>query len=123
MERGNSLMAKQLFQAALSEYQKCLVIDPGNATAKSNIVLLHNNWGIYYFRHNQYPDAQSEWQTALRLNPNDSKAKNNMLILKKELNRLGVELSDQLPAQDKQPPQKQETIQDEAKSQKMKVRR
>ncbi len=113
IERGNTLMARQLFKEALAQYEKCLSIDPGNATAKGNIVLLHNNWGIYYFRHNQYQDAQAEWQTALRLNPNDNKAKTNMLILKRELNRLGIELSNQLP--EKQTPEKQESVQSENK--------
>jgi len=91
--RGNVLMAKQLFKEALGEYEKCLDVDPGNVTARSNIVLLHDNWGVYYFRHNQYQDAQVEWETALQLNPNDSKAKSNMLVLKNTLAHMGLDLN------------------------------
>lgn len=93
IERGNVLMAKQLFKEALSEYEKCLDMEPGNITGKSNIVLLHDNWGVYYFRHNQYQDAQVEWETALQLNPNDSKAKSNMLVPKNTLAHLGLDLN------------------------------
>ncbi len=93
IERGNALMSRQLYKEALSEYQKSLDIDPGNTTARANIVLLHNNWGIYYFKHNQYQDAQAEWAMALQLNPNDSKAKNNMQVLKSTLARMGVDLN------------------------------
>ncbi len=93
IERGNVCMARQLFKEALGEYEKCLDVDPGNITAKSNIVLLHDNWGVYYFKHNQYQDAQMEWETALQLNPNDSKAKANMLVLKNTLAHMGLDLN------------------------------
>lgn len=93
IEQGNILMSKQLFKEALSEYERCLRTDPNNATARANIVLLHDNWGVYYFRHNQYQDAQIEWETALRLNPNDSKAKSNMLVLKNTLAKLGLDIN------------------------------
>jgi tetratricopeptide (TPR) repeat protein len=64
--------------------------DPSNTTAKDNIVLTHNNWGIDFFHHNKYEDAREHWNTALRLNPNDRNAKNNLNVLRAQLKKLGL---------------------------------
>jgi len=93
IEHGNALMQKHAFKEALADYEKCVAMDPGNITARSNIVLLHDNWGVYYFAHNQYQDAQVEWETALQLNPKDAKAKRNMLVLKNTLAHMGLDLN------------------------------
>jgi hypothetical protein len=64
--------------------------DPSNQTAKDNIVLTHNNWGIDFFRHNKYEDAREHWNKALQLNPNNFNAKNNLNVLRAQLKKLGL---------------------------------
>lgn len=87
--KGNSLMARNLYKQAVDEYEKCLEIDPENSYAKSNIVLAHNNWGIYHFNQGQYDLAKEQWQCALRLNPGDRLARYNLNVWQKTMARLG----------------------------------
>ena len=74
--------------AAIDEYNAALDIDPGSQTAKENIVLAHNNWGIFLFHHNKYDEAKAEWDKALQMNPLDRNAKQNLAVLKQTLSRL-----------------------------------
>lgn len=91
VNKGNYLMSKGQYQAAIDEYSQCFMIDPGNQVAKDNTVLCHNNWGISLFRQHKYDEAQSQWDEALKLNPYDRNAKNNLRVLKVTLDRQGAQ--------------------------------
>jgi hypothetical protein len=88
VNKGNYLLTHQQFQAALTEYEQALESEPTNPVAKANIVLVHNNWGILYFRQRKYDEARNEWNESLKLSPNDRNAKNNLLVLKTTLAKL-----------------------------------
>jgi hypothetical protein len=87
--KGNLCLGRQQFQQAIAEYESALAIDSSSTIAKENIVLTHNNWGIYYFRQKKFDEARSEWDQALKLNPSDRNAKNNLVVLKNTLAKLG----------------------------------
>jgi tetratricopeptide (TPR) repeat protein len=90
ISKGNTLLIRRDYEGAIGEYENALMADPNNQTAKDNIVLTHNNWGIDFFRHNKYADAREHWNTALQLNPNDRNAKNNLNVLRAQLKKLGL---------------------------------
>ncbi|MBA3856438.1 MAG: hypothetical protein C0507_05955 [Cyanobacteria bacterium PR.3.49] len=102
LQKGNIHLTRLEFQAALDAYTECLLLEPNNRTAKENIVLTHNNWGIYWFQKRKYKEAREEWEQALKLNPADRNARNNMQILRVTLSRQG--LTDE--GEKKQPPAK-----------------
>ena len=87
--KGNTLLQRRDYDGAIAEYEAALLVDPSNTTARDNIVLTHNNWGIELFRQKKYDDAREQWNTALKLNPYDRNAKNNLNVLKTTLARLG----------------------------------
>jgi tetratricopeptide (TPR) repeat protein len=88
--KGNALLTHRDYEGAIAEYEEALMKDPSNTTAKDNIVLTHNNWGIDFYKHNKYEDAREHWNTALKLNPNDRNAKNNLSVLRAQLKKLGL---------------------------------
>jgi hypothetical protein len=88
--RGNSLLQRRDYEGAIAEYEQALEIDPMSSTAKENIVLSHNNWGIDLFRQKKYDEAKEQWSTALKLNPYDRNACNNLNVLKTTLAKLGT---------------------------------
>lgn len=90
LQKGNNHLTRLEFQLALDAYTECLVLEPNNRTAKENIVLTHNNWGIYWFQKRKYKEAREEWEQALKLNPADRNARNNMQILRVTLSRQGL---------------------------------
>jgi tetratricopeptide (TPR) repeat protein len=71
LERGNELAQKGDLDGALTEYQKVLKEDEGNALA-------HNNLGIVYKRKGLYLSAVDEFKAALQNLPNYFKAYNNL---------------------------------------------
>lgn len=87
--KGNSLLQRRDYEGAIAEYEQALLIDPTSTTAKDNIVLSHNNWGIDLFRQKRYDEAREQWSTALKLNPYDRNARNNLNVLKTTLAKLG----------------------------------
>ena len=88
VNKGNYLLTHQQFQAALTQYEQALELDPMNSVAKANIVLVHNNWGIQYFHQRKYDEARNEWNASLKLSPTDHNAKNNLQILKTTLAKM-----------------------------------
>src|SRR5271154_2298524 len=64
IDRGNYLLSKRQFQQAIDTYQKVLDLEPNNPYAKINILLTHNDWGIFYFQNGNYESAKSEWDKA-----------------------------------------------------------
>lgn len=113
LSTGNYLLSQNRFKQALEAYEQCLILDPGNAYAKSNIVLVHNNWGIFYFRKAQYELAKQEWLTALNLDPKNRNVKNNLATWQKAMQKLGhptdmsttKEETSTLPISEKEEPQ------------------
>jgi tetratricopeptide (TPR) repeat protein len=97
VNRGNYYMAHNLFKRAIDEYEKCLDLDPDNSYAKGNIILAHNNWGIYHFHQGEYDLAKKEWEMALRLDPNDRNARNNLAIWQRTMARMGKPTSQPAP--------------------------
>ena len=87
--KGNSLLQHRDYEGAIAEYEQAMQIDATNNTARDNIVLTHNNWGIDLFRQKKYEEAREQWEMALKLNPYDRNAKNNLGVLKTTLTRLG----------------------------------
>lgn len=79
--RGNMLLARRLFQDAISEYETVLQIDPSHAIAKGNLALAHNEWGIWFYRYKKYKEAKEQWEIAAKLNPNDQNVKRNLKLL------------------------------------------
>ncbi len=98
--RGNTCLGRRDYDGALSEYEAALEIEPSNVTARDNIVLTHNNWGIDLFRQKKYEEAKEQWETALKLNPYDRNAKNNLAVLKTTLARLGPAAAPSSPGSD-----------------------
>jgi hypothetical protein len=94
IDRGNYLMSRQQFQQAIDDYQEVLELEPNNLYAHTNIVLAHNNWGIYHFHRGEFEQAKAEWDKALTIDPNDHNARNNLLVLKRTLTRLGKNLDE-----------------------------
>lgn len=103
LQKGNNHLNRLEFQHALDAYTECLLVEPNNRTAKDNIVLTHNNWGIWYFQKRKYKEAREEWEQALKLNPNDRNARQNMQVLRVTMSRMG--LTDE--GEKKTPPAKQ----------------
>ena len=100
ISKGNTFLIRRDYEGAIGEYENALMADPNNQTAKDNIVLTHNNWGIDFFRHNKYADAREHWNTALQLNPNDRNAKNNLNVLRAQLKKLGLSPDGSAPKND-----------------------
>jgi Tetratricopeptide repeat len=94
IERGNYLMNRGQFQPAIDVYQQVLDLEPNNPYARANIVLAHNNWGIFYFHKGDLDLAKAEWDKALAIDSNDRNAKNNLLVLKRRLSQLGKSMDD-----------------------------
>lgn len=90
LQKGNNHLTRFEFQQALDAYTECLLCDPNNRTAKDNIVLTHNNWGIWWFQKRKYKEAREEWEQALKLNPMDRNARANMQVLKVTLKQQGL---------------------------------
>ncbi len=88
--KGNSLMQRHDYEGAIAEYEQALLIDSTSTTAKDNIVLTHNNWGIDLFHQKKYDEAREQWNTALKLNPYDRNAKNNLNVLRVQMTKLGL---------------------------------
>jgi len=89
INKGNYYLTHNLFAQAIAEYEKSLELDPQNHYARGNLVLAHNNWGIFYFNQGKYDLAKQEWQTALRLSPNDRNARNNLATWQQAMVRMG----------------------------------
>ncbi|HEY9717251.1 MAG TPA: tetratricopeptide repeat protein, partial [Trichormus sp.] len=98
INKGNTYLAHNQFDKALDEYDKCLMIDPGNSAAKENIILAHNNCGMMFYYQKRYADAKAEWDEALKLNPYDRNIKRNLGILKTTLERLDQQNAAKKPA-------------------------
>lgn len=103
LQKGNVHLTRLEFQQALDAYTECLLCDPNNRTAKDNIVLTHNNWGIWWFQKRKYKEAREEWEQALKLNPMDRNSRANMQVLKVTLKQQGLNEDGEKPA----PPQPQ----------------
>lgn len=103
LQKGNNHLTRFEFQQALDAYTECLLCDPTNRTAKDNIVLTHNNWGIWWFQKRKYKEAREEWEQALKLNPMDRNARANMQVLKVTLKQQGLTEDGEKP----KPPQAQ----------------
>lgn len=103
LQKGNNHLTRFEFQQALDAYTECLLCDPTNRTAKDNIVLTHNNWGIWWFQKRKYKEAREEWEQALKLNPMDRNARANMQVLKVTLKQQGLSEDGEKP----KPPQAQ----------------
>ena len=65
IQKGNYFLSRMQFTEALGEYEEALRTNPGSSVAKDNIVLVHNNWGISYFRQKKYEEAEKQWREAL----------------------------------------------------------
>lgn len=102
LQKGNNHLNRYEFQQALDAYTECLLCDPNNRTARENIVLTHNNWGIWWFQKRKYKEAREEWEQALKLNPADRNARQNLQVLRVTLSRAGVTEE----GEKKPPPQK-----------------
>jgi len=98
LQKGNVHLTRYEFQQALDAYTECLLCDPSNRTAKDNIVLTHNNWGIWWFQKRKYKEARDEWEQALTLNPMDRNARANMQVLKITLKQQGLNEDGEKPA-------------------------
>lgn len=98
LQKGNVHLTRYEFQQALDAYTECLLCDPNNRTAKDNIVLTHNNWGIWWFQKRKYKEARDEWEQALKLNPMDRNARANMQVLKVTLKQQGLNEDGEKPA-------------------------
>lgn len=105
LQKGNVHLTRLEFQQALDAYTECLLCDPNNRTAKENIVLTHNNWGIWWFQKRKYKEARGEWEQALKLNPMDRNARANMQVLRVTLKQQGLTEDGEKPA----PPPAQKT--------------
>jgi tetratricopeptide (TPR) repeat protein len=103
INKGNTYLAHNQFDKALDEYDKCLMIDPGNSAAKENIILAHNNCGMMFYYQKRYADAKAEWDEALKLNPYDRNIKRNLGILKSTLERLDQQNAAKKPAAKENP--------------------
>ncbi|HEY9788643.1 MAG TPA: tetratricopeptide repeat protein [Candidatus Obscuribacterales bacterium] len=90
INQGNLHLARREFQKAIDAYTECLLIDPRNQTAKDNIVVAHNTWGIWYFQQKKYNEAKAEWEQALKLSPTDRGVRQNLQVLKMTLAKLGL---------------------------------
>ena len=102
LQKGNNHLNRYEFQQALDAYTECLLCDPSNRNARENIVLTHNNWGIWWFQKRKYKEAREEWEQALKLNPADRNARQNLQVLRVTLSRAGVSED----GEKKPPPQK-----------------
>lgn len=107
LQKGNNHLNRYEFQQALDAYTECLLCDPNNRTARENIVLTHNNWGIWWFQKRKYKEAREEWEQTLKLNPADRNARQNLQVLKVTLSRAGV-----TEEGEKKPPPQKETPSD-----------
>ena len=94
LDKGNVYLSKQQFPQAIECYQQVLEQEPNNPYAKSNMVLAHNNWGIFWFHKNKFEEAKAEWEETLKLSPNDRNAKNNLVVLRSTLARMGKNFDD-----------------------------
>lgn len=90
LQKGNNHLNRYEFQQALDAYTECLLCDPNNRHARENIVLTHNNWGIWWFQKRKYKEAREEWDQALKLNPADRNARQNLQVLRVTLSRAGL---------------------------------
>ncbi len=102
LQKGNNHLNRYEFQQALDAYTECLLCDPNNRNARENIVLTHNNWGIWWFQKRKYKEAREEWEQALKLNPADRNARQNLQVLRVTLSRSGITEE----GEKKPPPQK-----------------
>ncbi|MFN8550237.1 MAG: tetratricopeptide repeat protein [Candidatus Obscuribacterales bacterium] len=90
VNKGNVHMARGQWEQAIDEYEQALDADPGSMVAKENLVLVHNNWGIFLFQRHKYEEAKAQWEEALKMNPYDRNAKNNLSVLKSTLARINA---------------------------------
>lgn len=90
VNKGNVHMARGQWEQAIDEYEQALDADPGSMVAKENLVLVHNNWGIFLFQRHKYEEAKAQWEEALKMNPYDRNAKNNLSVLKATLARINA---------------------------------
>ncbi len=93
--RGNQFLSRRAFQQALDEYQEALKLEPNNATAKGNILVAHNNWGMYYALKKDWQHANQEFEACLQLDPNFHDAARNLNLLKRDMAKDMQENSDQ----------------------------
>lgn len=94
LQKGNAHLNRLEFQKALEAYTESLLCDPDNRVVKDNVVLTHNNWGIWYFQKKKYKEAREEWDQALKLNPRDANARQNLRVLQATLSRQGLQNDD-----------------------------
>ena len=83
--RGNQFLNRRAFQQAIDEYQEALKLDPNNATAKGNILVSHNNWGMYYALKKDWAHANQEFETCLQIDPGFHDAQRNLTLLRRDM--------------------------------------
>ena len=105
VNRGNQLMSRHQYQAALGEYEAAQKIDGQNTIVKYNLGELYNNWGSYLFRQNQYGDAEEKLKKCLKMNPGHRGARANLEFLRKTLESQGMTMSMDLDTDANHPPE------------------
>lgn len=69
--RGDSFLARKLYEDAVIEYRKAVAIDPYNPSAI-------NRLGIAYHQSQRLPEAERQYRAVLRVNPYYLEALNNL---------------------------------------------
>ena len=72
--RGDVFVARKLFDDAIIEYKRALVIDRYDAS-------IANRLGIAYHNLHKYRDSEQQYREAIRLRPNHLDAMNNLAVL------------------------------------------
>lgn len=90
--RGNQLMARHQYKAALEEYETAGKLDPSELVIKRNIIECHNNWGTFLFRQRKYEDAIAEFESCLALDPRHNFAKHNLSLVHQAMEHEGIPL-------------------------------
>lgn len=75
---GSAYAGAKQFQEAIGEYTKVLRINPGFATARSNMASSYNNQGVKYARSGMWDAAIESYTQALRMTPDMAEAKGNL---------------------------------------------
>lgn len=67
--RGVEAVLKKRFSAAVADNVKALHLDPGNRTARDNLLAALNNWAIAAAGEKDYPAAAQRLRLAVRIDP------------------------------------------------------
>lgn len=67
--RGVEAVLKRRFSAAVADNVKALYLDPGNRTARDNLLAALNNWAIAAAGEKDYPAAAQRLRLAVRIDP------------------------------------------------------